>query len=184
METYVDYNKNALFEKLNGVTKEKNNGKTFCQELFVYKCNDIINIMKINYKSGQSSLRYINSIEGIVLVKQVLETATTYARFFTLNGIQEYIANCQTFNGELLAEYYRVPYQSFTVTKNMRKLKSIMLKNNSAALLIRWAFGKPMKTTLKEKIGLEEFVTWYIKNRTIIPKITEDKLIALELLTI
>jgi len=142
-------------------------------------------------------------MKGVVLVKQVLETSTNYARFFTLSGITEYVANCPTYNGELLAEYYRIPYQSFNVTKNIRKLKILVEKKEPLRLIARWAFGKSIKVVLKPNVIKIEsdqqettlvdiepykelclFAEWYIQNKNILPKIPEEKRIALELLTI
>lgn len=196
LATYQEFSRNALFQKLDQVSKENvNHGPDFYEESsIVYKCNDIVEIMRPNFKSGQSSLRYINSMKGVVLVKQVLETSTNYARFFTLSGIAEYVSNCPTYNGELLAEYYRVPYQSFNVTKNIRKLKLILAKKDPLHLISRWAFGKYIKVSIRPKIIIEEtyvktstlheFVEWYIQNKNVLPKIPEEKRVALELLTI
>lgn len=183
-QEYYEYNKQVLFAKLEKVKKD-----TICLEssetAVVYKCNDIIEITKLNHKNGQSSMRYINSSRNIVLVKQVLETATNYARFFTLDGVKDYIRCCQMNNAELLAEYYRVPYQKYEITKHTRRLETFRCKEGiKARLLIRWAFGKLLRTLFPEFITLEEFVIWFIRNRAVLPKIEPIKLETLELLTI
>lgn len=190
LNRYLDYNRSVLFAKLDEISKQEVyllplecsfgiNESNLLQT--VYKCNDIVDIMKPNHKSGQSSLRYINSFSGIVRVQQVLETTTNHARFFTLGGIQEYIAECPTTNGELLAEYFRVPYQSFLVTKNKRRLQQIAsCEKHRGNLFVKWAFGRNIKHELPKDTTLDQFVIWLSDNG--LSLVEEVKRTALELI--
>jgi hypothetical protein len=132
MDKLLDYNRQALFEKLRQVQVIDG----------TYKVNDIIDCLSSNKERDR---RYVNKFEeDEIVIKNIKSKGyIRKVRFFTIRGIERYLNEGKVFSYKNACEFFKIAPRDLVEEKELDLLKTMYDSDIfQTKQILKWIFEK------------------------------------------